>query len=246
MADWIAYETSDTPSLEVSVDVDFADDDTFRKAHPNLLTITASQFATDPDGQPTDGSAQALFSLEQQLETVCDERDAVTVCTLSGAGSYKIFVYAAGTEAADALRARIRSLQIAVDVQSERDEAWATYERFVLRGEELEEARDNDQIAQMDEAGEDLSEEFDVVFDCEIPEGKEAAALRALAAAGFEVEEESYDGVIEASRAMLVTPENLKGARAQIVSAIKPFGGTYEGWGIDPDADEAEYDDDED
>ncbi len=238
MADWIAYETSDTPSLEVSVDVDFADDDTFRKAHPNLLIITASQFAADPDGQPTDASAQALFSLEQQLEAVCDEHDAATVCTLSGAGSYKIFAYAAGGEAADALRARVAGLQIAVDVQSQRDDGWVTYERYVLRGEELEEARDNDQIAQMDEAGEDLSEEFEVIFDCEIPDGKEDAALQALAAAGFDVEEESYDGVVEASRSMLVTPENLKTARAEIVRAIAPLGGTYEGWGINPEFDE--------
>lgn len=246
MADWIPYETSDTPSLEVSVDVDFAEDATFRNAHPNLLTITASAFSTDSDGQPTDGSAQALFSLEQQLESVCDEHDAAAVCTVSGAGSYKIYAYAAGTEAGEALRDRVAGLQIKIDVQSQRDDAWATYERYVLRGEELEEARDDDQIAQMDEAGEDLTQQFDVVFDCEIPEGKEAAALQALRKAGFDTEEESYDGVIEASRAMQVTPENLKAARTQIVSAITPLGGTYEGWGIDPTADEAEYEDDED
>ncbi|HTZ55409.1 MAG TPA: DUF695 domain-containing protein [Candidatus Acidoferrum sp.] len=246
MADWIPYETSDTPSLEVSVDVDFADDDTFRKAHPNLLTITASSFATDSDGQPTDASAQALFSLEQQLEAVCDEHDAAAVCTVSGAASYKIYVYAAGAEAAAALRDRVTGLQIPIDIQSQRDDAWATYERYVLRGEELEEARDNDQIAQMDEAGEDLTQEFDVVFDCEIPEGKEDAAQRALRNAGFDTEEESYDGMIEASRSMRVTPENLKAARRQIASAITPLGGSYEGWGIDPDADEAQYEDDED
>jgi Regulator of ribonuclease activity B/Family of unknown function (DUF695) len=247
MADWIPYDTSDTPSLGVSVDVDFAEDGTFRKAHPNLLTITAAGFATDADGQPTDGSAQALFRLEQQLEVVCDEHDAAAVCTISGAGSYKIYVYAAGDEAATALRARVADLQITIDVQSQRDDAWATYEHYVLRGEELEEARDNDQIAQMDEAGEELSRQFEVVFDCELPEGKEHAALTALANAGFAVSEESYDGVIEASRAMVVTPENLKAARAAIIRVISPLGGTYEGWGIDPDANDDEIaDDDED
>jgi hypothetical protein len=245
MADWIPYETSDTPSLEVSVDVDFADDDAFRKAHPNLLTILASGFATDPDGQPTDANAQALFNLEQQLEAVCDEHDAAAVCTVSGAGSYTIYAYAAGGEAAPALQERVAGLQIGITIKSERDDAWATYERYVLRGEELEEARDNDQIAQMDEASEDLTQEFDVLFDCEIPEGKEEAALEALRNAGFDTEEESYDGVIEASRAMLVTPENLKAARADIVRVIKPLGGTYEGWGIDPDIDEDEPDDED-
>lgn len=246
MADWIPYETSDTPSLEISIDVDFADDATFRKAHPNLLTITASQFASDPDGQPTDASAQALFSLEQQLEAICDELDAATVCTISGASSYKIYVYAAGTDAGAALRDRVAGLPIAVDIQSVRDDPWATYERYVLRGEVLEEARDNDQIAQMDEGGEDLAQKFDVVFDCDIPEGKEDAALQALRNAGFDTEDESYDGVIEASRSMNVTPANLKAARADILRVIAPFGGTYEGWGIDPDADEAQYEDDED
>ena len=246
MADWIPYETSDTPPLEISIDVDFADDDTFRKAHPNLLTITASQFASDPDGQPTDASAQALFSLEQQLEAICDEHDAATVCTISGASSYTIYVYAAGADAAAALRERVAGLQIGIDVQSTRDDTWTTYERYALRGEELEEARDNDQIAQMDEAGEDLARAFDVVFDCDIPEGKEAAVLQALRNAGFATEDESYEGVIEASRSMVVTPQNLKGARAEIVRIITPLGGTYEGWGIDPDTDEAEYEDDED
>jgi hypothetical protein len=246
MADWIPYETSDTPSLEVSVDVDFADDDAFRKAHPDLLTISASGFATDSEDQPTDASAQALFSLEQQLEAVCDEHDAAAVCTVSGAGSYTIYAYAASDEAAAALRERTAGLQIKIDIISQRDDPWATYERYVLRGEELEEARDNDQISQMDEAGEDLTQEFDVVFDCEIPEGKEEAALQALRNAGFDTEEESYDGVIEASRAMFVTPDNLKTARADIVRAIAPFGGTYEGWGIDPDIDEDEPDDNED
>ena len=239
MADWIPYETSDTPSLEVSVDVDFAGDDAFRKAHPNLLTIAVSKFATDADGQPTDASAQALFNLEQQLETVCEEHDAAAVCTVSGAGSYTIYAYAASDEAATVLRAGVAALGIAVDVQSTRDDDWATYERYVLRGEELEEARDNDQIAQMDEAGEDLSEPFTVVFDCDIPDGSEDAAMNALEDANFDVGEESYDGIIEASRSMIVTAANLKAARLDIVRAIAPFGGTYEGWGIDPDADEA-------
>jgi len=237
MADWIPYETSDNPSLEVSVDVDFADDDPFRKTHPFLLTVTASRFAADADGQPTDASAQALFTLEQQLESVCDEHDAATVCTVSGTGKYEIYAYAGGPEAAAALGERVRGLAIDVDVSSRREDSWATYERFVLHGDELEEARDNDQIAQMDEAGEDLDEPFLVVFDVDVPEGKEAAATKALASAGFDVSEEPYDTdtVIEASRSMLVTTENLKAARTDIMRAIAPFGGTYEGWGIDPD-----------
>ncbi len=250
MADWIPYETSDNPSLEVSIDVDYADDDPFRKNHPFLLTVTASRFPTDSDGQPTDASAQALFTLEQQLETVCDEHDAATVCTVSGTGKYDIYAYAAGPEAAAALGDRVRGLAIDVDVSSRREDNWATYERFVLRGEELEDARDNDQIAQMDEAGEDLAAPFLVVFDVDVAEGKETAAANALASAGFAVSEEPYDTdtVIEASRSMIVTPENLKAARTDILRAVAPFGGTYEGWGIDPDeegADDLDADDED-
>jgi Regulator of ribonuclease activity B len=102
----------------------------------------------------------------------------------------------------------------------------------------------------MDEAGEDLDEPFLVVFDVDVAEGKEAAAAKALASASFDVSEEPYDSetVIEASRSMLVTPQNLKAARADILRAIAPFGGTYEGWGIDPDEEGADdlVEDDED
>jgi len=250
MADWIPYETSDNPSLEVSIDVDYADDDSFRKSHPYLLTVTASRFPTDDDGQPTDASAQALFALEQQLESVCDEHDAATVCTVSGTGTYEIYAYASGPDAGTALHDQVNGLTIGVDVTSRREDDWATYERYALRGEELEDARDSDQIAQMDEAGEDLDEPFLVVFDVDVPEGKEAAASKALASAGFGVSEEPYDSdtVIEASRSMLVTPGNLKAARTEILRTIAPFGGTYEGWGIDPDEEGADDDveDDED
>jgi hypothetical protein len=250
MADWIPYETSDNPSLEVSIDVDYADDKPFRKDHPYLLTVTASRFPADADGQPTDASAQALFALEQQLEAVCEEHDAATVCTVSGTGKYEIYAYAAGDEAATALRDQVSGLTIGVDVASKREDDWATYERYALRGEELEDARDSDQIAQMDEAGEDLDEPFLVVFDVDVAEGKEAAAAKALASASFDVSEEPYDSetVIEASRSMLVTPQNLKAARADILRAIAPFGGTYEGWGIDPDEEGADdlVEDDED
>ena len=97
----------------------------------------------------------------------------------------------------------------------------------------------------MDEAGEDLTQEFDVTFDCEVSEGSEKAATRALDEVGFETPREVYDGVIPATRTMLVTVENLKTARTQIQRAIAPFGGIYDGWGIDPDEAEDEEDDED-
>lgn len=247
MSEWIPYETSDAPSLEVSIDVDFDGDNDFKKSHRYLIRVSITHFATDPAGQPTEGAAEELFDLEQRLETACEENDAESVCTVSGSGKYEIFIYAAGMEAAAALKEDAAAASFSIDVTVDRDDAWKAYDRYILRGEKLEDARDADQIAQMDEAGEDLTQEFDVTFDCEVSEESESAATRALNDAGFETPPEVYDGVIPATRTMLVTVENLKAARTQIERAIAPFGGTYEGWGIDPDEDGADIDrDDED
>ncbi|HUN29500.1 MAG TPA: DUF695 domain-containing protein [Alphaproteobacteria bacterium] len=242
MSEWIPYATSDAPSLEVSIDVDFDGDDDFVTSHPYLIRISITGFATDGDGQPTEAAAEELFDLEQRLEAVCEEHDAESVCTISGSGKYEIYVYAAG--AADTLKEALGGPSFSVEVSVERDDAWKAYERYILRGEELEDARDSDQVAQMDEAGEDLTQEFDVTFDCEVPEGSVGAARRALEAAGFDTPGETYDGVIPATRTMLVTVENLKAARTQIQRAIAPFDGTYDGWGIDPDEDQYEEDED--
>lgn len=248
MSEWIPYETSDAPALEVSIDVDFDGDTAFQKSHPYLVKVTITRFATDDSGQPTEGAAEELFELEQRLEAATEENDAESVCTVSGSGKYEIYIYAAGAQAGAALKEDAGTASFSIDVSSERDDAWKTYGRYILRGDELEDARDSDQIAQMDEAGEDLSQPFTVIFDCDVPEGKEDAAAHALAAAGFDINEEAYDSetVIEASRSMLVTTANLKSARTDLARAIAPFGGTYEGWGIDPDETGALDEDDED
>jgi hypothetical protein len=248
MSEWIPYESSDDPSLEVSIDVDFDGDDEFQKSHPYLVKVTITRFATDDGGQPTEAVAEELFELEQRLEAACEENDAESACTVSGSGKYEIYIYAAGMEAAAALKEDVGTASFAIDVTVDRDDAWKAYGKYILRGDELEDARDADQIAQMDEAGEDLAEPFTVIFDCDVPEGKEDAAAHALVAAGFEINEEAYDSetVIEASRTMLVTTLNLKAARTDIARAIKPFGGSYEGWGIDPDEPGGLEEDDED
>ncbi|MGC2129363.1 MAG: DUF695 domain-containing protein [Candidatus Aquilonibacter sp.] len=245
MSEWIPYETGDAPSLEVSIDVDFDGDDDFKKAHPYLIRVSITHFATDGGEQPTEAAAEELFDLEQRLESACEENDAESVCTVSGSGKYEIFIYAAGMDAAAALKEDAATASFSIDVTVDRDDAWKAYDRYILRGEKLEDARDADQIAQMDEGGEDLTQEFDVTFDCEVSEGSENAASRALNEAGFETPREVYDGVIPATRTMLVTVENLKSARTQIQRAIAPFSGTYEGWGIDPDEDEDEADDED-
>jgi Family of unknown function (DUF695)/Regulator of ribonuclease activity B len=245
MSEWIPYETGDAPSLEVSIDVDFDGDDDFKKTHPFLVRVSITHFAIDDGGQPTEAAAEELFDLEQRLESACEESDAESVCTISGSGKYEILIYAAGMDAAAALKEDAATASFSIDVTVDRDDAWKAYDRYILRGEKLEDARDADQIAQMDEAGEDLTQEFDVTFDCEVSEGSESAAARALNDIGFETPRDVYDGVIPATRTMLVTVENLKAARTQIARAIAPFSGTYEGWGIDPDEAEDEEDDEE-
>ena len=237
MSEWIPYATSDDPSLEVSIDVDFDGDDEFQKSHPYLVKITITRFATDGDAQPTEAAAEELYELEQRLEAACEEHDAESVCTVSGSGKYEIYLYAADAAAAAGLKEGARAGSLFVDVSAERDDEWKVYERYILRGDELEDARDSDQIAQMDEAGEDLSRPFDVIFDCAIPDGSVRAAIGALRSAGFETSEEDevFDTVVQATRSMLLTLENLKRARDDIERVIAPLNGTYEGWGIEPD-----------
>ena len=244
MSEWITYESSDDPSLEVSIDVDFDGDDEFKKSHPFLIKMRITGFVTDEGGQPTESAAEELFELEQRLEGACEQNDAESVCTVSGSGKYEIYIYAAGAEAAVALKEDAGGASLSLDVTAERDDQWKAYERYILRGNELEDARDSDQIAQMDEAGEDLTQEYDVTFDCAVPDKSVKAALHALNEAGFDTPSDVYDDVIPATRSMLLTVQNLKTARTQIERAIAPFSGTYEGWGIDPDGVD-ELDDDE-
>ncbi|HTU69232.1 MAG TPA: DUF695 domain-containing protein [Candidatus Baltobacteraceae bacterium] len=247
MSEWIPYATSDDPSTEVSIDVDFDGEREFQRSHPYLVTLAITKFATDGDGQPTDAAASEIFELEGRLEAAGEEHDAEPVCTVSRSGTYEIYSYAADAAAADGLKAAAAGTSLRVDVRVERDAAWTTYERYILRGEELEEARDADQIAQMDEAGEDLTRRYEIIFDCEVPAESVRAAMRALQSAGFSTseEDEEFETVVEAGRTMLLTPQNLKAARAEIEGVITPLGGTYEGWGINPDDDELDEDEDD-
>jgi len=247
MPDWISYQTGDEPSLEVSVDVELDDDRDFRADYPYAVTIAASGFSVDTDGQPTEAAAEQLFTLEQRVESACEEHDAESVCTVSGAGRYIIYAYAANAEVDTALREALAGLKPPVTVSVERDDQWQTYERYVLRGEQLEDARDADQIAQLDEEGEDLDQPFEVIFDCNVPDARASEALQALRQAGFETLNESDDegDEIQAVRTMSLTPQNLKAARAEIVRIVTPLGGAYDGWGIDPDDEEFEESDEE-
>jgi hypothetical protein len=232
MPEWIPYETSDEPSLEVSIDVDLDGDATFQAAHPYLVTIAASGFPTDADGQPTDAAAENLFALEQSAEAACEANDATPAFTVSGGGKYQLFAYAkSGIEGA--LREAFASASVSVSVTSQRDESWATYGEYALRGDDLEDARDCDLIAQMEEAGEDLSVDYVVTFAWSVDDTKVKAALEALRSAGYDVPVEIEDDIIQVEVEMQISPENLVQQRTAMSKALAPFAPQFEGWEAD-------------
>lgn len=240
MPDWVPYETNSTPALEVSIDMDYADDAAFRSAHPFRITVTAKHFATDADGQPSDEAATALFALDEFVETFAAGHDAAVVCTASGDGAYRIYVYAATPAAAPALGESLADREPAVDVRSDRDDAWALYAQYALSGEELEAARDYDQIEQMQDAGEDISLPWRVTFDAVVEETRYHEAREALANAGFAIDNEYIDNTVAGTVTLTLTPDTIKAARTKFMAALANFSPSYEGWGADEPDEEAE------
>jgi hypothetical protein len=237
MPEWIPYETSDEPALEVAIDVDLDGDAAFRAAHPYLITISISGFSIDAGGQPDDTAAEGLFGLEQRAESVCAANGATPVCTVSGDGFYRIFAYATSSDVEAPLRAALAGTGMTVDVRTGRDDAWATYEEYALRGDDLENARDADLIMQMQEAGDDLSLDYVVTFEWSLADpSRLREAVQALRAGGYDVTEASEsDDIVAVQETMQLTEENLERARKAIGGVLASFGAVYEGWDPDPD-----------
>ncbi|GAC1354640.1 MAG: hypothetical protein NVSMB31_14910 [Vulcanimicrobiaceae bacterium] len=242
MPEWISYETADAPPLEISIDVDLADDHEFRAAHPNAIVVTVKDFDVSGEGQPDDGTAAKLYDFEEVVEATLDSHNGALACTVSGSGAFRLYGYAAETGIDGIVRNAIASLKFRSDVQGAPDPAWTNYDRYALRGEELEEARDSEQLDQLQESGEDLSEEFDTAFYINFDSVEQArGGAKALAKAGFEISSAEIDSLMEgenevmANRSMNISPDSLKEARAQVNAAVAPFGGRYNGWGAYPD-----------
>jgi Regulator of ribonuclease activity B/Family of unknown function (DUF695) len=238
MAEWISYESSDEPPAEVSVDVDFDQDATFKQAHPYAAIVTISGFSASADGQPDDSTAEALYDFERQAEAALSGSGGALVCTVSEDGKFILYGYVADPSNVDALRT-IVAASLAVDARSERDDAWDNYGRYVLRGEELEAARDAEQIGELEESGSLLDEPFDVSFYLEFDDNVSLRrAIPALRSAGYTVPEfilgNGDDGVC-VTRELLLTPENLRSERASLQRLVAPFNGRYTGWSLDED-----------
>ncbi|HVA28971.1 MAG TPA: ribonuclease E inhibitor RraB [Candidatus Baltobacteraceae bacterium] len=241
MPEWIPYETDDEPALEVSIDVDLDGDAAFRAAHPYLVTVTVTGFALEAGGQPNDTAGEAIFDLEQRAEAACTARGATPAFTVSGDGRYRLFAYAASDAIVAPLRAALADSAMIVEVSGKRDDAWATYDEYALRGDDLEDARDADLIEQMLESGEDLSREYVVTFEWSMQnEAVVDAAIEALEKAGFDVPEELYDDIIPVGKTMTITPENLEDTRKALGKVLAPFNARYEGWEADIEDEEEE------
>lgn len=215
MPEWISYDLD--PAGAVTFDAEVLDDKEFRAAYPVALIITVTGFETDEDGDPTDLAAQSLFGYEQAIEAALEEHDCDIVASASESKTYTIIAYAETTDAESTARAVPCAFK--VDVRSERDENWTHYEKYALRGDELEQARDDEQISQLEDEGFEQGEEINIFFDVFFPDREDIPEdIEPLMAVTVKLE-----------------PEAIKVAREKLVSAIARYNGVYEGWGIDDD-----------
>jgi regulator of RNase E activity RraB len=232
MPEWISYDQD--PAGAISFDAELLDEAEFRTANPIAVTIKVSGFEADSNGQPTDAASDALFAYEQALESALAENESDLVATVTEPNTFMLLAYAASNNAATV--ARGVKCPYPADVQSDTDTSWSKYEELALRGEELEEARDDEQIAQLEEEGFEQGDEITVFFALSFPdEEKLAGASRALELAGFEAPQVEEFNELQAAKRVALAPDEIKAARTQLMSIVKPFGATYDGWGIDED-----------
>ena len=223
MPEWISYDQESAGA--VMFDAELLDDQEYRSAYPTALIITVTGFDTDAEGEPTDLAAQALFGYEQALESALDEHDCEIVVTVSDPNKYIIIGYTASSDVESTVRGV--ACPYTADVRTERDDTWKHYEEYALRGEELEEARDDEQISQLIDEGIEEGEEITLVFDVFLPDHDE-------------YEDENFPVEVREVLAQTVklSPDAVKAARQKVQTAIKPFNGVYEGWGVDEDDEE--------
>ena len=220
MPEWISYDQESAGA--VMFDAELLDDQEYRSAYPTALIITVTGFETDADGDPTDLAAQSLFGYEQALEAALGEHDCDIVVTVSDPSTYTILAYTDSSDVEGAARAV--ACPFKVDIRTESDASWSHYEKYALHGDELEEARDDEQISQLVDEGIEEGEEITLVFDVFLPEHDEE-----------NLPPEVENVLVQEVR---LTPEAVKAARQKVQAAIKPFNGVYEGWGVDEDDEE--------
>ena len=236
MSEWISYETGDASPEEVSFDAEL-DDAAFREARPYALSITLRGFPVDTDGQPDDDASERLYEIETRIESALTKSGASLACTVSGNGALVLYAYAPDAHAETSLAAAAQDAAYPCSVTGERDPDWRAYERYALRGDELEQARDAEQLNQRVEIGDDLSEPREVDFAISFATSGDAArAIEPLRHARFSVPPLEYlEGAttFDATRRIALSPESLHAARSDLTRAIATCGGTYRGWSAD-------------
>jgi len=243
MAEWIPYEHPGDATLEVSIDVDFDDDAAYRSAHPFAVTVTLAGFLLDDGGQPDGTVVDQLYELEQRVDAACEANDAAMACTLSGDGRYRMVAYASSQSIDVPVREALEGSPFRSEVRIDRDDKWTTYETYVLRGDDLEHARDADLIEQLYEAGEDVTASCQVVFEWEIPDqSRLSAATRAIIAAGYGGPEtsdstepvqhfdEDVEFVVDCYVTMALSADGLAAERKKQAALLGPFGARYLDW----------------
>lgn len=237
MAEWISYESADEPPSEISIDIDFDEDEEFKSTHPFAAIVTVTGFQAGTDGQPDDKTSDALYEVESGIEAALHASGGVLAVTVSEKGAFKLYGYVEQSSHVDLVRS-VRAATLAIDVRAERDDAWTYYGRYILRGEELEQARDAEQLEQLEETGALLDQPVEVSFYLEFDNSDGLRdALPQLRGLGYtvpEISEEYFsDEGMTVAREMLLTPENLASERAKIAAVITQHGGRYDGWAVD-------------
>ena len=239
MAEWISYESADEPPAEVSIDVDFDEDPDFKSAHPYAAIVTVSGFTVGSDGQPDDATSDALYEVESGIEAALNATGGALAVTVTEDGAFTLYGYVEDASHVDLLRS-VSHQVLKIDVMSQRDDKWSDYERFILRGEELEQARDVEQIEQLEETGAELDQPVEVFFYLEFESSDDLRdALPKLGQAGYtvpEISDEYFgDEGLTVTREIVLSTESLSAERAKINAIIGPMNGRYDGWAVDED-----------
>jgi hypothetical protein len=239
-SEWLSYDDSDAGGKPVVVDFDARfDDASERGANDYRIAVTVSGFSTDADGLPDDAAEDELYDVGQRIESALGER-GVLAFSLAGSSAFAWHAYASDSSLTPALEKAARADGLDVSSSGTNDPQWSEYERYALTGEDLEQARDCEQLEELTEAGDDLRAEHDISFDYEFPSHEAAvAAQHALAAAGMPATDLFGDVIAEDSgvdtivRRLVPTPEAISRERARLNAIVVPCGGTYAGWGTE-------------
>ncbi|HTX58144.1 MAG TPA: DUF695 domain-containing protein [Verrucomicrobiae bacterium] len=236
MTEWLSYSAAiDGAPGVVDIDVDLADPEV-QEQYPVAIELSVRGFEADSSGLPTDRADDVLYALEEAIETALGN-DGVLALTLAASGSYRFVSYA--TEAAFEQAVRDTAVKAGLEPSSSSagDPQWSRYAAWALSGEALEQARDREQLEELESVSNGLGNALEIEFDYEFSDERSAqAALDALGAAGAAGEADfGEQAIVHVRRALAPTPEAIGGERARLNAVVARYGGAYLGWGCDPE-----------